>query len=80
MLIVLTDSRIKTLCYMRSCGVNFENSEIFRFLRGPKGGFPPKNFKVSNVDECRCNLDVTWLHLRCNLYELRCNLDMLNES
>ena len=27
---------------MRSCGVNFENSEIFRFLRGPKGGFPPK--------------------------------------
>ena len=41
-LIVLTDSTIKTLCYMRSCGVNFENSEIFRFLRGPKGGFPPK--------------------------------------
>ena len=31
-LIVLTDSTIKTLCYMRSCGVNFENSEIFRFL------------------------------------------------
>ena len=29
---------------MRSCGggVNFENSEIFRFLRGPKGGLPPK--------------------------------------
>ena len=27
---------------MRSCWVNFENSEIFRFLRGPKGGFPPK--------------------------------------
>ena len=27
---------------MRSCGVNFENSEIFRFLRDPKGGFPPK--------------------------------------
>ena len=22
---------------MRSCGVNFENSEFFRFLRGPKG-------------------------------------------
>ena len=41
-LIVLTDSVIKTLCYMRSYGVNFENSEIFRFLRGPKGGFPPK--------------------------------------
>ena len=35
-LIVLTDSTIKTLCYMRSCGVNFKNSEIFRFLRGPK--------------------------------------------
>ena len=28
---------------MRSCGVNFEKSEIFRFLRGPKGGFPRKN-------------------------------------
>ena len=27
---------------MRSCGVNFERSEILRFLRGPNGGLPPK--------------------------------------
>ena len=32
----------KISCYVRSCGVNFENSDIFRFLRGPKGGFPQK--------------------------------------
>ena len=41
-LIVLTDSTIRILCYMRSCGVNFEKSEISKFLRGPKGGFPQK--------------------------------------
>ena len=27
---------------MRSCGVNFEKSEIFKFLRGPNGWFPKK--------------------------------------
>ena len=26
----------------RSCGVTIENFEIFRFVRGPNGGFPIK--------------------------------------
>ena len=42
-LIILTDSKIKIFCYMRPCGVNFDNSENLRFLRGTKGGFPQKN-------------------------------------
>ena len=38
-LLVLTDSTIKALCYMRSCGVTFANSvEIFK---GPGGGELP---------------------------------------
>ena len=33
---------------MRSCGVNFEKSEVFKSLRGPKGGGggPPKKFQI----------------------------------
>ena len=44
-LIVLTDSTIQMLCYMRSYGVNFDKSEILKFLKGPEGWVPPKNFK-----------------------------------
>ena len=44
-LIVLIDYLKKTLGYRGSCVVTFENLEIFRFLRGPNGGFPPKFFK-----------------------------------
>ena len=38
--IVLIESTIKIWGYRRSCGVTFENFEIFRFFRGPNGGFP----------------------------------------
>ena len=42
-LIVLTDSTLKMLYYMRSCGVNFEKSKIFRFLTLFRGGFVQEN-------------------------------------
>ena len=57
-LIVLTDSAIKILCYKRPCGVNFEKYEIFKFLRGPKGGGSPE--KLSPLYE-KWNNTITYL-------------------
>ena len=50
--IVLIDSTKKTLGYRRSCGVTLENQVFFRFLRGPNGGFPLKNFNFVFTENC----------------------------
>ena len=47
-MIVLTDSTIEILW---SCGVNFEKSEIFRFLWGLKVGFPQKIYNSWGYQE-----------------------------
>ena len=46
---------------MRSCGVNFEIFEIFRFLRGPQGAFPLKIWNYFFV-----NISVTPLYEKSN--------------